>query len=177
MDCFIAGGVDFIFGNAAAVFDHDTISEIRNGQITAQSRTSPEQTTGYVIDHSRITHDPVPAAARQAAGTGFGLGRPWRAYARVVVMNTELPADLDPAGWSKWNPHDTAAPTAYYAEFQNTGPGANTSQRVAVVASTHGERGCGVRAPDLSARHKKRTDGIPSLTQRACPRFRNRRNT
>jgi pectinesterase len=130
VESFIAGGVDFIFGNAAAVFDHDTISEIRNGQITAQSRTSPEQTTGYVIDNSRITHDPVAPAPGKTAGTGFGLGRPWRAYARVVVMNTELPADLDPAGWSKWNPHDAATPTAYYAEFHNSGPGANTSQRV-----------------------------------------------
>ena len=130
VDSFIAGGVDFIFGNATAVFDHDTISEIRNGQITAQSRTSPEQTTGYVIDHSRITHDPVPPAPGKTAGAGFGLGRPWRAYARVIVMNTELPADLNPAGWSAWNPRDAAAPTAYYAEFHNTGPGANTSQRV-----------------------------------------------
>lgn len=130
VDSFIAGGVDFIFGNAAAVFDHDTISEIRNGQITAHSRTSPEQTTGYVIDNSRITHDPVSPPPGKSSGTGFGLGRPWRAYARVVVMNTELPADLNPAGWSAWGPHD-ATPTAYYAEFHNSGPGANTSQRVA----------------------------------------------
>src|SRR5215472_10474866 len=33
LDSFVAGGVDFIFGNATAVFDHDTISEIRNGEI------------------------------------------------------------------------------------------------------------------------------------------------
>lgn len=130
VDSFIAGGVDFIFGDATAVFDHDTISEIRNGQITAQSRTSPTQTTGYVIDHSRITHDPVPPPPGRPAATGFGLGRPWRPYARVVVMNTELPASLDPAGWSAWNAHDTAAPLAFYAEYNNTGPGANTSQRV-----------------------------------------------
>jgi pectinesterase len=44
-------------------------------------------------------------------------------------MNTELPADLNPAGWSAWSSRDTT-PTAYYAEFHNTGPGANTSQRV-----------------------------------------------
>lgn len=129
VDSFIAGGVDFIFGNAAAVFDHDVISEIRNGEITAQSRMSPEQTTGCVINNSRITHDPISPPPGKAAGTGFGLGRPWRAYARVVAMNTELPADLNPAGWSAWNPRDTTT-TAYYAEFHNTGPGANTSQRV-----------------------------------------------
>jgi pectinesterase len=130
VDSFIAGGTDFIFGNAAAVFSQDTISEIRNAQITAQSRTSPDQNTGYVIDHSRITHDPVAPPPGKTAGTGFGLGRPWRAYARVVVMNTELPADLNPAGWSAWNSHDDTTPTAYYAEFRNTGPGAKTSERV-----------------------------------------------
>lgn len=130
VNSFIAGGTDFIFGNAAAVFSDDTINEIRNAQITAQSRTSPGQTTGYVIDHSRITHDTVAPPPGKAAGTGFGLGRPWRAYARVVVMNTELPADLNPAGWSAWNSHDTTTPTAYYAEFRNTGPGAKTSERV-----------------------------------------------
>jgi pectinesterase len=130
VDSFIAGGTDFIFGNATAVFSNDHISEIRNAQITAQSRTSPDQTTGYVIDHSRITHDPVAPSPGKTAGTGFGLGRPWRAYARVIVMNTELPADLNPAGWSAWNSHDDTTPTAYYAEFHNTGPGAKTSQRV-----------------------------------------------
>jgi pectinesterase len=130
VDSFIQGGVDFIFGNATAVFDHDTISEIRNGQITAQSRTALDQTTGYVIDHSRITHDPVPPPPGKSASTGFGLGRPWRLYSRVIVMNTELPADLNPAGWSAWNSHDTTTPLAFYAEYNNSGPGANTSQRV-----------------------------------------------
>ena len=45
-------------------------------------------------------------------------------------MNTELPASLNPAGWSAWNSHDTTTPTAFYAEFRNTGPGAKTSERV-----------------------------------------------
>jgi pectinesterase len=43
-------------------------------------------------------------------------------------MNTELPATLDPAGWSLWSKTDTSTP-AFYAEFKNTGPGANTSAR------------------------------------------------
>jgi pectinesterase len=44
-------------------------------------------------------------------------------------MSTELPADLEPAGWSVWTPKDTYPPTAYYAEFHNTGPGANPAHR------------------------------------------------
>jgi len=125
VDSYIAGGTDFIFGNATAVFDHSELHEIRNGFLTAQSRTSPEQTTGYVIDHSRVTNDPTPPS-----GTSFSLGRPWRAYSRVVVMNTELPANLNPEGWSIWNKNDPT-PKAFYAEYNNSGPGWLPKQRVA----------------------------------------------
>jgi pectinesterase len=44
-------------------------------------------------------------------------------------MNTELASSLNPEGWSKWR-KDDPTPTALYAEYNNTGPGANTSQRV-----------------------------------------------
>ena len=125
VDSYIAGGTDFIFGNATAVFDRSELHEIRNGFLTAQSRTSPEQTTGYVIDHSRVTNDPTPPS-----GTSFSLGRPWRAYSRVVVMNTELPANLNPEGWSIWNKSDPT-PKAFYAEYNNSGPGWLPKQRVA----------------------------------------------
>ena len=128
LDDYIEGGVDFIFGNATAVFDHSTIVEIRGGQITAQSRTAPTQTTGYVIDHSTIEHHPVAPAPGKPAATGFGLGRPWRIYSRVIVMNTALPDDLSPAGWSAWGKPDTT-PLAFYAEYNNTGPGARPTQR------------------------------------------------
>jgi pectinesterase len=130
---YIAGGVDFIFGNAAAVFSHSEIHILRPGFLTAQSRTAPEQLTGYIIDHSKITRamclGDLPECYTPASFTFF-LGRPWRPYARVVVMNTELPSDLNPAGWSAWNSHDTATPLAFYAEYNNTGPGADTSHRV-----------------------------------------------
>jgi pectinesterase len=132
VDSFIQGGVDFIFGNATAVFERDTISEIRNGQITAQSRTMEEQTSGYVIDHSTITHDPLPPTPGRQAQEGFGLGRPWRDYSRVVVMNSTLPADLSPAGWSLWNRGDTST-KAFYAEYNNNGPGWKPKERASWV--------------------------------------------
>ena len=124
VDTYIAGGVDFIFGNATAVFDHSDIHEIRPGYLTAQSRTAPDQSTGYVITHSKVTSSIDPVSS-----VGFYLGRPWRPYSRVVVMYTELPAALDPAGWSVWTPKDAYPPKAYYAEFHNSGPGANTAHR------------------------------------------------
>ena len=140
MDSYIAGGVDFIFGNAAAVFDQTEIHAIRPGFLTAQSRTAPDQTTGFVITHSTVTTGPdvtAPASGEASDGTseqssqrsGFFLGRPWRLYSRVVVMNTALPAGLNSAGWSVWNKSDPFPPQAFYAEFHNTGPGARPQDR------------------------------------------------
>jgi len=146
VDSYIEGGVDFIFGNAAAVFDHSEIHANGPGYLTAQSRTAPDQTTGYVILNSRVTSsinqpdaprpdsgtwDSTTAGAKSiaAAHNTTGLGRPWRPYSRVIYINTELPADLNPAGWNNWN-NPANEKTAYYAESNSTGPGANPTARV-----------------------------------------------
>ena len=133
VDSYIEGGVDFIFGNAAAVFDHSEIHINKPGFLTAQSRTAEYQATGYVIDHSRVTSGIAPPAADTDAQAkpqrrGFFLGRPWRPYSRVVVMHTELPEDLNPEGWSLWSRDDPTQPTAFYADFENSGPGWRPAQ-------------------------------------------------
>lgn len=120
VDSYIEGGVDFIFGNAAAVFDHSEIHANGRGYLTAQSRTSADQSTGYVIVNSKVTSDPEQ--------DHVVLGRPWRPFARVVYMHTELPAEVIPQGWSLWG-RSSETPQAYYAEYKNTGPGANPSAR------------------------------------------------
>jgi pectinesterase len=140
VDSYIEGGVDFIFGNATAVFDRSELHANGPGYLTAQSRTSPDQTTGYVILNSRVTnsidHNAPPmnpatpgAASSASAHNTTGLGRPWRPYSRVIYINTELPADLRPEGWNNWN-NPANEKTAYYAESNSTGPGANPAARV-----------------------------------------------
>jgi pectinesterase len=140
LDCFITGGVDYIFGNAAAVFDHSELNSNGPGFVTAQSRTSPTQPTGYVILNSRITSsiaheepamDPATPGAKSSASANrrIGLGRPWRSYSRVVYLNDELPADLNPAGWNNWG-KTANEQTAWYAEYGSTGAGASPSSRV-----------------------------------------------
>jgi pectinesterase len=140
VDSYIEGGVDFIFGNAAAVFNRSEIHANGAGYLTAQSRTSPNQTTGYIILNSKVTssinHDAAPmdastpgAMSTASARNTSGLGRPWRPYSLVIYINTELPADLNPAGWNNWN-NPANEKTAYYAESNSTGPGANPSARV-----------------------------------------------
>jgi pectinesterase len=140
VDSYIEGGVDFIFGNAAAVFDHTELHANGPGYLTAQSRTAADQPTGYVILNSEVTsginHDAPPmdaatpgAKSSASAHSSTALGRPWRPYSRVIYINTELPADLNPAGWNNWN-NPANEKTAYYAESNSTGPGANPSARV-----------------------------------------------
>ncbi len=63
------------------------------------------------------------ATSSASAHNTTGLGRPWRPYSRVIYINTELPADLNPAGWNNWN-NPANEKTACYAESNSTGPGA-----------------------------------------------------
>lgn len=138
LDCFLTGGVDYIFGNATAVFDHSVLDSNGPGFLTAQSRTSAAQTTGYVILHSVVsTHfeqapplaaDTPGARSQASAHRQVGLGRPWRPYARTVFLYDELPADLMPAGWNNWGKTSNEQ-TAFYAEYGNTGPGSSTAAR------------------------------------------------
>jgi len=136
VDSYIEGGVDFIFGNATAVFDHSEIHANGPGYLTAQSRTDPNQTTGYVIinskvtssiDHSPTAENPIHPAPDKGS---TGLGRPWRPFSRVVYINTDLCADVTSQGWNAWN-KTPGTPQAWYAEFKSTGPGANPAARVA----------------------------------------------
>jgi polygalacturonase len=124
-DCYVAGNVDFIFGDSKAVFENCEIHSTPHGggYITAQSKHYPKQDSGFVIDHCRLTADPG------VIGTVF-LGRPWRPYATVVYLHTEMDSQVDPAGWREWHPGDThSLETVYYAEFDSTGPGAHRDQR------------------------------------------------
>jgi pectinesterase len=121
--CLIRGDVDFIFGNAAAVFDQCEIQSTGKGYLTAQSRTADDQPTGYVLSECKVTAMPgVPDGS-------IYLGRPWRPFARVVYLKCEMGKQINPAGWLKWRSTNKDM-KAYYAEFECTGPGAATEKRV-----------------------------------------------
>jgi polygalacturonase len=124
-DCYVEGHVDFIFGDSKAYFQNCEIHGVAHGNVmyTAQSKHYPDEDSGYVFDHCKLTADPE--------AKHISLGRPWRPYSTVVYLNTDIQAPLDPAGWSEWTPGKThSLETAYYAEFESTGAGANPSARV-----------------------------------------------
>jgi pectinesterase/polygalacturonase len=90
--------------------------------LTAQSKATPGQDSGYVFDHCRVTA--APGAAH------IWLGRPWRPYATVVFLDTHLDAPIAPGGWREWHEGEThALETATYAERGSTGLGADPTGR------------------------------------------------
>ncbi|XP_066363852.1 pectinesterase-like [Miscanthus floridulus] len=129
--CDVYGTVDYVFGNAAVVFQGCTFySRLPlQGQcntVTAQGRSDPNQNTGTSIQGSAL----VAAPELTAFATLSYLGRPWKNFSRTVVMESYVGALVHPAGWMPWS-GDFALDTLYYAEYNNTGPGADTSRRVA----------------------------------------------
>lgn len=84
LDCYVEGTVDFIFGDANAVFNH---CEIRSraypngGYITAGSH-SENQSRGYLFYCCKLTGDEELSLLDNASKVK--LGRPWRENALVV---------------------------------------------------------------------------------------------
>ncbi|CAM6085627.1 unnamed protein product [Calypogeia fissa] len=134
LSCTILGTVDFIFGNAAVVFQSSQILATiglagQQNTYTASGRTDPNQNTG--ITFQSCTFDGTASLKSSMVNGAFMtyLGRPWKNYARTVVMQSVESSVLAPAGWLDWQ-GVTPNSTVYYAEYQNTGPGSLATSRV-----------------------------------------------
>ncbi|TYI66994.1 hypothetical protein E1A91_D09G266300v1 [Gossypium mustelinum] len=101
-DCLISGTVDFIFGDAASVF--------QNCLIIARKPGAPDYLP--VKDKSKTY-----------------LGRPWKALARTIIMQSNIDDIITPEGYSPME-GTVGLDTGYFVEFQNRGPGAKTEGRV-----------------------------------------------
>ena len=120
-NCYIEGTTDFIFGPSTALFEYCELHSKRDSYITAASTPQSEE-FGYVFKNCKLTAAPGVKKVY--------LGRPWRPYAATVFINCEFGNHIRPEGWHNWkNPENEK--TARYAEFGNTGAGADISGRVA----------------------------------------------
>lgn len=126
-DCYIAGNVDFIFGGATAYFENCEIfmkkrdtddADKPHGYVTAPS-TFEGQKYGYVFNNCRFTSN-CPAQSCY-------LGRPWRNFAKCVIINSEIGAHIRREGWHDWNKKD-AWDTMFFAEYNNSGEGADNKR-------------------------------------------------
>lgn len=127
-ECDITGTIDFIFGNAAVVFQNCNIQPrqpLTNqfNTITAQGKKDPNQNTGISIQKCKFS-----ALGNVTAPTY--LGRPWKDYSTTVIMQSDIGSFLKPSGWISWVSGVDPPATIFYAEYQNTGPGASVDGRV-----------------------------------------------
>ena len=120
-DCYIEGTVDFIFGWSTAVFNRCHIHSKRDGYVTAPS-TNKRKKYGYVFYDCKLTAEPE--------ATKVYLSRPWRPYAQAVFIRCELGRHILPEGWNNWGKKENEK-TAFYAEYESRGEGANPKARAA----------------------------------------------
>lgn len=120
-NCLIAGAVDFIFGGGTAFFEACDLVCEGDGFITAAS-TLPYDDYGFVFARCRIRGG-TPAVRTF-------LGRPWRAFAAVMFIDTHMSEVISPEGWHNWDRPDRER-TARFVEIGSLGPGASPARRVA----------------------------------------------
>ncbi|KAM0928139.1 hypothetical protein ACQ4PT_002297 [Festuca glaucescens] len=131
-ECRIEGTVDFIFGDATAVFQKCSIIarlplKGQQNTITGQGRVNPVGPSGFSFHLCDIS------AADELVHAGYTvetyLGRPWKVYSRVVFLECTMSAVVHPKGWLEWN-HSPLVNDLFYGEYKNGGPGADVSGRV-----------------------------------------------
>ncbi|KAF5019375.1 hypothetical protein F66182_8625 [Fusarium sp. NRRL 66182] len=119
--CYIEGAIDFIWGYSKAYFKGCTLAAKRaKSAITAQSRKDEAAVGGYVFDQCLFTE--ASTATVDLQGQVY-LGRPYSAYALVVVKNSYLDSTTHPAGWKIWSSSDPRTDHITFAEYANEGPG------------------------------------------------------
>ncbi|CDY67251.1 BnaC02g44290D [Brassica napus] len=134
-ECDIYGTIDFIFGNAAAVFQSCNLilrrpSDVKAyNVILANGRTDQRQNTGFALHSCRILTD-LDFSGMKHRYSSY-LGRPWKKYSRSIVMETYIDDAIAEEGWAGWlNSGDEVLKTLYFGEFKNYGPKARVSKRV-----------------------------------------------
>lgn len=141
-DCYICGDIDFIFGSATAYFEGCELASILwndaspvQGYATAAS-TPEGMPYGYVFHGCRFTYVHENGTGR--AMPCVYLGRPWRDYAKTVLIDCCLGEHVHPDGFHDWD-KPIARKNCFYAEYKSHGPGACAHRADFVRSLTDGE--------------------------------------
>ncbi|KAF7085275.1 hypothetical protein CFC21_088725 [Triticum aestivum] len=132
-ECRISGTVDFVFGDAAAIFQKCSIIARKplKGQanvLTAQGRERADGPTGFAFLFCEVLVANDELLHADFAVETF-LGRPWQPYSRVVFLKCSLQGFINPKWWLQWEGH-TDVDKMFYGEYSNSGPGADVTGRV-----------------------------------------------
>lgn len=117
-DCFISGEVDFIFGSAICYFKNCELYALNRNEAINSYYTAPStyegQKYGYVFESCSFSGNCPPRTTM--------LSRPWRIYAKVVLIRCDLSEQVSETGFHDWNKPESHE-TCYYAEYACTGKG------------------------------------------------------
>lgn len=130
-NCKISGTVDFIFGGACAWFENCDLISVKLPEteekpeaslegdsfcgFVAAASTPEDAEYGYVFHHCRFDG---PAEADSVY-----IGRPWREYAKTVLLDCYLGGHIKGEGFCALD-KETVPESCFYAEYGSYGPGA-----------------------------------------------------
>ena len=118
----VTGTVDYIFGDAAAVFDHSSIYTLPHGNgvsgtatIEAQNKANKtggpgDYLSGYIMNSDVFT-------SYTTGMTGMVFGRPYGTYSTYIMLNNYVD-QIAPAGYIEFS-GQTNLPTSTYSEYNN----------------------------------------------------------
>ncbi|XP_014492404.1 pectinesterase-like [Vigna radiata var. radiata] len=147
-NCEISGTIDFIFGASATVIQNSRIIArlpLSNqfNTVTADGTKMKNMATGIVLQNCEIVPEKALYPSRLTVKSY--LGRPWKQYARTVVMESNIGDVINAEGWCPWD-GTMFLDTLYYAEYGNSGPGSNVQGRIkwkgyhGIIAKTEAEK-------------------------------------
>ncbi|RDB16013.1 putative pectinesterase/pectinesterase inhibitor 7 [Hypsizygus marmoreus] len=135
VDGAIFGQTDYLFGFGTAWFQSVILANRAcGGGIVAWKGTNSTDAKsnryGAYISESMVIRSPDANATARTTGLCY-LGRPWNDLATTVFLSTFMDASVRPAGWTPFNnDRPVILNTTFYAEFDSTGPGGDTTARI-----------------------------------------------
>ncbi|MGB6545324.1 MAG: pectinesterase family protein [Candidatus Acidiferrales bacterium] len=120
----INGDVDYVFGDAAMVYDHTTFFTAWHGNSATGTETIEAQNkkfeTGSASDYlSGYVCNACTLFSQSTGMTQLDYGRPYGQYSTWIMLNSKVD-QVNPIGWIEFS-GDTNLPTSTYAEY-NTSP-------------------------------------------------------